>query len=392
MKYDLLIKGGTVVDPSQGLAARRDVAMAQGKVAAVEQSIDSSEAAEVLDASGLIVTPGLVDLHVHAFWGASTYGVDPDISNAAKGVTTALDAGSAGALTFGAFRRHTLARADTRLFALLNISAMGMISPTIGELEDSGGPTSSSRSSRDWRTASTSRASRRGSGATSSAIRTTSRCSAGRWRRRSASAASSWSTSATRRRRCPRLLAMLRTGDVVTHCFHGFADGVLEDSGAVLEGLAEAQGRGVIVDLGHGGGGFSLKAAEKAVASGLLPDTISSDVHTVSIEGPVYDLLTTMTKMLYLGLSLEEVVRRSTETPARALGLDDRLGTLRVGAEGDAAVLRLEEGRFELVDRISPMTKLGSTRWEPGVRFEAPRRLSHVRTILRGRVYRPWLR
>ena len=100
MKYDLLIKGGTVVDPSQGLAARRDVAMAQGKVAAVEQSIDSSEAAEVLDASGLIVTPGLVDLHVHAFWGASTYGVDPDISNAAKGVTTALDAGSAGALTF----------------------------------------------------------------------------------------------------------------------------------------------------------------------------------------------------------------------------------------------------------------------------------------------------
>ena len=137
MKYDLLIQGGTVVDPSQGLAARRDVAMARGKVAAVEQSIDASEAAEVLDASGLIVTPGLVDLHVHAFWGASTYGVDPDISNAAKGVTTALDAGSAGALTFPAFRRHTLTRADTRLFALLNISAMGMISPTIGELEDS---------------------------------------------------------------------------------------------------------------------------------------------------------------------------------------------------------------------------------------------------------------
>ena len=137
MKYDLLIKGGTVVDPSQGLAARRDVAMAQGKVAAVEPSIVAGEAAEVLDAEGLIVTPGLVDLHVHAYWGASTYGVDPDISNAAKGVTTALDAGSAGALTFGAFRTHTLTRADTRLFALLNISAMGMISPTIGELEDS---------------------------------------------------------------------------------------------------------------------------------------------------------------------------------------------------------------------------------------------------------------
>lgn len=136
MKYDLVIKDGTVIDPSQGLHSVTDIGMVNGKVAAVESSIKSTDAERVINAEGLIVTPGLVDLHVHAYWGASTYGVDPDISNLAKGVTTALDAGSSGALTFPAFRKHTLDRVDTRLYALLNISAIGMVSPTIGELED----------------------------------------------------------------------------------------------------------------------------------------------------------------------------------------------------------------------------------------------------------------
>ena len=392
MKYDLLVQGGTVVDPSQGLAARRDVAMARGKVAAVEPGIDAGDAAEAIDASGLIVTPGLVDLHVHAYWGASTYGVDPDVSNAAKGVTTALDAGSAGAQTFGAFRRHTLSRADTRLFALLNISAMGMISPTIGELEDARWAdvelaVGAGRANREYVKGIKARLGRHLVGDTDD-VEMLGRALEAAERIGGFVMVHVGNTPSP----LPKLLEMLRSGDVVTHCFHGFEDGVLEETGTVLDALLEAQGRGVIVDLGHGGGGFSLKAAEKAVEAGLLPDTISSDVHTASIGGPVYDLLTTMTKMLHVGLSLEEVVRRSTETPARALGLDGRVGTLRPGAEGDAAILRLEEGRFDMVDRITPMTKLGATRWEPGVRFEAARRLAHVRTILRGRVYHPWLR
>ena len=392
MKYDLLIRGGTVIDPSQGLSDRRDVAMARGKVAAVEPSLDASDAAEVLDASGLIVTPGLIDLHVHAYWGVSTYGVDPDVSNAAKGVTTALDAGSAGALTFGAFRRHTLARADTRLFALLNISAMGIISPTIGELEDDRWAdvelaVEAGLANRDHVKGVKARLGRHLVG-DSDDVEMLGRALEAAEGIGGLVMVHVGNTPSP----LPTLLRMLRSGDVVTHCYHGFEDGVLEESGAVLEGLAEAQGRGVVIDLGHGGGGFSLKAAEKAVAHGLLPDTISSDVHTVSIDGPVYDLLTTMTKMLHLGVPLEDVIRRSTETPARALDLDDSLGTLRVGAEGDAAILRLEEGRFELVDRLTTMTTLGSTRWEPGVRSETPRRLSHVHTVLRGRVYRPWLR
>ena len=134
--YDLLIKGGTVVDPAQGVTGLADVGFLNGMVAAVAPSISEDDSADVYDATGLIVTPGLIDLHVHNFWGVSHYGIDPDVTNIANGVTTAVDAGSAGAATFAAFRRYVIERADTRLFALLNISLTGMISDSIGELEN----------------------------------------------------------------------------------------------------------------------------------------------------------------------------------------------------------------------------------------------------------------
>ena len=128
-------------------------------------------------------------------------------------------------------------------------------------------------------------------------------------------------------------MSMLRPGDVVTHAFHGFEDGILEESGAVVEGMKEAQARGVAIDVGHGGGSFSFKSAEKALSSGLLPDTISTDISTFTIEGPVYNFATTLTKFMHMGMSLEDVVRRSTENPARILGLAGTIGTLKVGAE-----------------------------------------------------------
>ena len=135
--YDLLVKSGTLIDPSQGLNEVRDVAFSAGKVAAVSQNIAVSEATEVVDAKGLVVTPGLIDLHVHAFWGASEYGMEPDYGNIARGVTTAVDAGSSGARTFPAFRRYVVERCDTRLFALLNLSSMGMLWPArLGDVKD----------------------------------------------------------------------------------------------------------------------------------------------------------------------------------------------------------------------------------------------------------------
>ncbi|MDA1349446.1 MAG: amidohydrolase/deacetylase family metallohydrolase [Chloroflexi bacterium] len=392
MKYDLLIKDGTVVDPSQGLNAVRDVALDLGKVAAVGDSIPADSAREVLDARGLIVTPGLIDLHVHSYWGASTYGIDPDVSNLAMGVTTALDAGSAGALTFPAFRRHTIDKADTRLYALLNISAMGMVSPKIGELEDLRWAdvalaVESGRKNRDRVLGIKARLGRHLLGESSDVEAL----------KRAIEAAEGFDGFVmihvgASPSPLPKLMSMLRPGDVVTHSFHGFEDGVLEGSGAVVEGMKEAQARGVVIDLGHGAGGFSFKAAEKALANGVVPDTISTDIHNTSIEGPVYDFATTLTKLMHLGMSLEEVVKRSTETPARVMGLGDRLGMLKVGAEGDVTVLRVEDGRFKLVDRLSPLTKLGSAKWEPGTTVEASKRLVHVHTIKGGAVYRPWMK
>jgi dihydroorotase len=388
--YDLLIKGGTVVDPSQNLHAVRDVALADGLVAAVEASIDGS-AAETIDATGLIVSPGLMDLHVHAFWGGSTYGIEPDAGNISRGVTTAVDAGSAGAWTFPAFRSHVMDRADTRLFALLNISAAGMVFHDNAELHD-------------LAIADVGQAVE--AGKLNSDVVVGIKARLGRVQaadndadslKRAIEAAEAIDgfvmihvgNSATP---LPDLMRMLRPGDAVTHSFLGFADGVLESSGAVIDGMKEAQARGVVIDVGHGAGGFSFPAAEKALSEGVLPGTISSDLHIGNIEGPVFDLVTTLSKFMHLGMSLDEVIRRCTETAARTIGQGGRLGTLRLGSHGDVTILRIEEGRFTLRDRLSTSTSLGRTWWEPPASVEASRRLAHVSSIKAGRVYRPWLR
>ena len=378
MTYDLLIKGGTVVDPSQELNAMRDVALSGGKVAAIAESIAESEAREMVDATGLIVTPGLVDLHVHAYWGASDYGIEPDIGNIAKGVTTALDAGSAGAFTFPAFRKHVLERSDTRLYALLNISAMGMLSPKIGELEDL-------RWADVERAVETGRANRDyvlGIKARLGRVQAAENdVDALRRALEAAEALDSVVMIHIGDSKTPleELTAMLRPGDVVTHCFTGLPNGVLDDAGRVVAGVKEAQRRGVVFDVGHGAGSFSFDTAEKAISQGFMPGNISSDLHIYNIEGPVFDQVTTLSKFMHLGVSLYNVIRLSTETAAKTMGVGDRLGTLKVGAEGDVAILRLDEGNYTLTDSID-------------VSVEAHQRLSHVQTIRRGQVYRPWLR
>ncbi len=378
MTYDLLIKGGTVVDPSQGLNAVRDVALSEGKVAAVEESIAESQAGEVVDAKGLIVTPGLVDLHVHTFWGVSHFGIEPDTAHISKGVTTALDAGSSGASNFAAFRRYVLERSDTRLLALLNISSIGMISPKIGELEDlrmadAEQAVKVGRENRDYVLGIKARLSR--------AIVGDHDVEAMKRSLDAAEALGGIVMVHVGDTKTPmeELAAMLRPGDVVTHCFHGHPHGVLDDAGRVIDGIKDAQQRGVVFDIGHGKGSFSFDIAEKAISGGFFPGNISSDLHVYNIEGPVFDQVTALSKFMWLGMSLYDVVRLSTETTARTMRMGDRVGTLKVGADGDVAILRLEEGRTTLTDSV-------------GRSVTARQRLSHVRTIKNGRVYRPWLR
>ena len=376
MIYDLLIKNGTVIDPSQEMHGVHDVAIGNGKVAALESGIGDGLAREAIDASGMIVMPGLLDLHVHVFWGASHYGIDPDYGNVAKGVTTALDAGSSGASTFPAFRRYVLERSTTRLYALLNISAMGMLSPKIGELEDLrwadvDDAVEVGRTNRDYILGIKARLSIAQAGSNDvDALK------------RALEAAEILDKMVmihvgNTKTPLEELTSMLRPGDVVTHSFHGVSHGVLDDSGRVLEGILEAQQRGIIFDIGHGAGSFSFATAENALADGFTPGCISSDLHIYNIEGPVFDQLTTMTKFMHLGMTLDDVVRLSTEAPARAMGLSGSLGTLKVGATADVTIVSLNEGRFTLTDST-------------GVSVEANSFLTHVQTIRDGRIYRPW--
>lgn len=377
-KYDLIIKGGTVVDPSQDIHERRDVAFSNGKVAALEPEISDNLSGDVVDATDAIVTPGLVDLHVHVYWGVGHYGIEPDPTQVANGVTTAVDAGSAGAWTFPAFRRYVMERSATRLFALLNISSMGMISPKIGELED-------------LRWADVEDAARVGHANPDHIL--------GIKARLSQPLAANHDVDALKRAieaaeeigkfvmihvgnsftPMEELVAMLRPGDVVTHAYHGNTHGVLDDSGRVFDGIVEAQKRGVIFDIGHGAGSFSFDVAEKALAQGFYPSNISSDLHVYNIEGPVHDQLSTLSKFLHLGLSLDEVIRLSTSATAHIIGHSDQIGTFRLGAEGDATVLRIAEGSFTFVDSL-------------GASVEGSRKLEHVATIKGGRLYRPYLR
>ena len=375
--YDLLVTGGTVVDPSQGINELLDVAFHNGKVATVGKSIPDSKAMEVVDAHGKYVVPGLIDLHVHNYWGVSHYGIDPDITNISKGVTTAIDAGSAGAATFAAFRKYVLERADTRLYALLNISLTGMISRNIGELEE-------------LRYADVGQASRVGNQNRDYIIGIKARLSEDithehdtesiKRALEAAQAIGGFVMIHVGNTATPmeKLVELLRPGDVVTHSFHGNKSGILDDAGKVIDSFIDARNRGVVFDVGHGAGSFSFEVAERALADGFYPGNISSDLHVYNVEGPVFDQVTTISKFMWLGMSLYEVIRLTTETTAQTIGRSDKLGTLKPDSSGDAAILSLDCGRFTLTDSV-------------GRSITTSTKLSHVSTIRSGKLYKPWL-
>jgi len=373
IKYDLLIKKGHVIDPSQTIDRVMDVALAGGKVAAIADSLPEADAAELLDADGMIVTPGLIDLHVHNFWGGNEYGIEPDSTNLAKGVTTALDAGSSGATNFAAFRRFIMEPASTRLLALINISTLGLISKDIGELTDldladAEAAAKVGRDNRDLVLGIKARLSEpiaRGNdvGAVKRALE-------------AAEAMGGFLMIHVGNTVTPmeELVSMLRPGDVVTHAYHGTKHGILDDAGKVIAGMWEAQKRGVIFDIGHGAGSFSFRVAERALADGFYPGNISSDLHAYNVNGPVHDHVTILSRFLHLGLSLYDTIRLTTQATADVMGLTGKLGTLTPGAEGDVSVIKLEEGRFDLTDSY-------------GTTVNANHRLTHVATVKAGHRY-----
>jgi dihydroorotase len=368
MPYDLLLKGGTLVDPVQGFHGARDVAFAGGKVTAVGDDLPRGEAAEVVDCSGRLVAPGMIDLHVHVFAGVSHYGIEPDPHCIARGVTTAVDAGSAGADTFPGFRKYVIDVSATRLLAYLNISSPGMITNGIGELQDlrfADVPRAVAmvEQHRDAILGMKVRLTKGSIVSEAAGIRPLHLC------REAADALglpimvhpqAAWCDS------LDDILAVMRAGDVLTHCFHGADCGILDADGNVRRSVREAMERGVIFDVGHGAGSFKWEVAERALQQGVLPQTISSDLHFYNVNGPVFDLATTVSKFLHLGLPLDEALAKVTAVPAQVMHMTDQIGTLKVGAWGDAVVFERQEGRFEMPDSHGQI-RVGRERLVPEV-------------------------
>jgi len=376
--YDLVIAGGTLVDPAQGLHEKKDVAIEKERIVLVDTDIPRDRSWEVLDASGHIVTPGLVDIHVHVYPGVSHYGIDPDSTCLARGVTTACDAGSSGADTFEGLRRYVIEVVETRVLAFLNISTLGMISPLDNELENL-------KHANPERAISVCERNR--DVIQGIKVRLTRSIVGGngleplKLARRAAEALGIPLMVHVGDTPSPlgEILSEMRPGDLLTHCFHGRRHGILDERGGILPEAEEAIGKGIVFDVGHGVGSFSFEVARRALAVGLAPRTISSDLHFYNVNGPVFDLATTMSKFMLLGLPLDEVLAKTTSVPARLLGLSDRLGSLRKGFLADVAVFKLSRGDFEFEDSMHEKVR-GDQKLEP------------VAVIRRGRVYRSQLR
>jgi dihydroorotase len=359
----MLIRGGTVIDPAQGLHGALDVSLADGRVAALGRDLPVPPGEQVVDARGLLVVPGLIDLHVHVYWGASHYGIEPDPHCLATGVTTVVDAGSAGALTFPAFRRYVIEVAATRILPLLNIGAAGMLSPDVGELADvrfidKARALQTIEQHRDLIHGVKVRLSRELVGDNARVGLSTALDAA------AAAGLPLMVHPGDTPIPLDDILRELRPGDVLTHCYHGRAEGILDSRGRVRAEVRRAVERGVIFDVGHGRGSFSFEVARTALGQELRPGTISSDLHVYNLDGPVFDLATTMSKFLALGLAVDEVVAMTTAVPARVLGRSGDLGTLAPGAAADVSLLRLESGRYSMTD-AEGVTMTGDTRLVP---------------------------
>ncbi|MDB5347635.1 MAG: amidohydrolase/deacetylase family metallohydrolase [Schlesneria sp.] len=376
--YDLLISNGHVIDPASNVNGQFDVAVRHGRVAAILEPQSQYEAKQTIDVQGKYVVPGLIDFHVHVFPGVSHFGIDADPSCLARGVTSVLDFGTAGGLIFDGFRQFVIDKVQTRVFALLHIAGQGLISspgtlPGLGELHD-------------LRYCNVENVERVVNANRDVIVGIKIRCTANLAENGCNEAEGlELARQAADRVGLPlvvhspdsslsieHVLSRMQAGDVLTHCFHGKACGLVDAELKLLPAAKEALDRGVLLDVGHGFGSFDFHVARALLEQGVLPHFISSDIHFYNWHGPVFDLVTTMDKFLHLGMELPEVIRRTTILPAQFLKRETELGTLQVGASADITVLDLQQGEFPLIDAAG-RTELGKVRLEPTHVFRSGR-------------------
>jgi dihydroorotase len=358
-KFDLIIKGGEVLDPSQGLKAKRDIGIRYGLIEAVSEDIPEARALKVLNVAGKVVTPGLIDLHAHVYPYGSAIGIPADEAIPFQATTTMVSGGDAGANNFAAFRRYIVGQTRTRLFAFVHIANVGLTPFPVAELYNI-----------DFAQVE----------AAAKAVAENADIALGVKVRMSENVIAKHGTEPLKRAilACEKagngakvmchiggvetsklmsdILDLLRPGDVLTHAYSGAPNiagaftNIVQD-GKLLPAALAAKQRGVVFDVGHGGGSFDYTVADVAIQAGAGPDTISSDLHVFSGNTPGMPYLTwVMSKFLNMGFSLEQVVAMATSNPAKAINRTPKLGTLQVGAPGDVSVLELVEGAVEFVD------------------------------------------
>lgn len=376
--HDLLIRGGTLVDPGQRIRGRRDVAISGGKVAAVAETV-LADAVRVIDATGALVTPGFIDLHAHVYHGGVLIGMHADRSSLVHGVTTVVDAGSAGWMTFGGLRDYVVPTCETRVLAFLHIGATGLaVSRVMPELQH----IAFAQVDEAVRVARENPALIRGikvriaHGATGHGDQVNAREALRRAREAADAAGIPLMVHISDTPiPLPEILDALAPGDIATHVYNGNAERVVGAGGRVRREVRAAAERGVVMDVGHASVHFDAIVAQQALADGFPPTTLSTDLHTPPPGRVVYHLRALMSKFLALGLPLDEVVASVTSRPAAALGLSREIGSLAPGMAGDAVVLDLEEGAFTFVDAA-------------GHEVKATRRLRVRHVIRAGRVVR----
>jgi len=372
---DLVLKGGRLVDPSQAIDKVTDIAFAGGKVAAIGDNLSGVDTRNV---SGKLVTPGLIDLHTHVYWGGTSLGVEAELLARTGGVTTSIDAGSAGPGNFHGFRRHVIEPSPVRILPYLNIAFPGIFAFSktvmVGENADMRliDPREAVRVALEHKDLVLGIKVRAGKSASGdSGVKPMDIA---------LDVAEEVGLPIMAHLDAPppsrhEVVSRLRPGDILTHCFRPFPNAPVRADGRVREEILAARARGVIFDIGHGGGSFGFGTTRKMLAAGFLPDVISSDVHVISIEGPAFDLLTTMSKFLCLGVDLATVIKLATVNPAAAIKRPD-LGTLRVGSVGEATVIDQTSGQFDYTDSI-------------GERMLGDRRLLSAGVVLAGRWWHP---
>jgi dihydroorotase len=378
--YGIVIKGGHIIDPKNNIDAVMDLAVQDGRIVKIEKNIDAKEGRQVVDAKGLFVAPGLIDIHTHVYWGTfldqqymnGPNALAPDGFTFRVGVTTIVDAGCAGWRTFPTFKRQTIDRSQTRVLAFLNIVGEGMRGgPFEQNLKDMDAMVTADFAKnnasdivgiklahfegQDWTPAD--RAAEAG-------------------RMANIPVMIDFGGSNPPLSIEELFMKHLRPGDIFTHCFAQLASGreYITDlqTGKVKPFVLEAQKKGIVFDVGYGGISFSFSQAIPAIKSGFYPQTISTDLHIGSMNGAMKDMLTTMSKFLAMGMDLQQVIRASTWTPAQVIHREE-LGNLSVGSEADIAILNLREGKFGLFDYT-------------GFKIETNRKLECEMTIRAGKI------